>query len=290
MAGTPVLNLGPDELLTTTRSVRKRLDLDRPVPLEIVQECLEIALQAPSASNMQYWHFVVVTDPGDRATIGDYYLRSHTDYLAGKQAAGNPYADDPERTATHARIKDSSTHLAEVMGRVPVLVIPCIDAGTEALPAENQSALWGSVLPAAWSYLLAARARGLGVGRMPGCPTDVGGVSEAAPRRVTPTGTPRPETSPEPGPLPDRPRLLRPRAGDEHSYPEVAVKAGEERATDQADVRSQQDRQTRPPSGPATRSRRHFSGRSRALGLRRGVRVGTQFRGSGQRVAAGACA
>jgi nitroreductase len=163
MAGTPVLNLGPDELLTTTRSVRKRLHLDRPVPLELVQECLEIALQAPSASNIQHWHFVVVTDPGDRATIGDYYLRSFTDYMASKQAAGNPYADDPERTATHARIEDSSTHLAEVMGRVPVLVIPCIDSGAEALPAENQSGLWGSVLPAAWSYMLAARARGLGV-------------------------------------------------------------------------------------------------------------------------------
>ncbi|HEY0574904.1 MAG TPA: nitroreductase family protein [Pseudonocardia sp.] len=164
MTGTAVLPLSLDELLTTTRSVRKRLDLDRPVPLAVVKECLEIALQAPSGSNRQNWHFVVVTDAEQRATIGEYYRRSFAAYAASPSYAGNSdaYAEDPERAAIQARVGDSASYLAEVMGRVPVLVIPCIDAGTEQLPAANQSGLWGSILPAAWSYMLAARARGLG--------------------------------------------------------------------------------------------------------------------------------
>ncbi|WP_037077073.1 nitroreductase family protein [Pseudonocardia spinosispora] len=156
------LNLTPDELLTTTRSVRKRLDLDRPVPLELVKECVEIALQSPSASNRQHWHFVVVTDAEQRATIGDYYGRSFAEYAESKSAAGNLYADDPERAAVQERVGDSASYLAGVMGKVPVLVIPCIDSGSAELPAANQSGLWGSIVPAAWSYMLAARARGLG--------------------------------------------------------------------------------------------------------------------------------
>ncbi|WP_156993950.1 nitroreductase family protein [Pseudonocardia acaciae] len=156
------LPLSPDELLTTTRSVRKRLDLDRPVPLELVRECLQLALQAPSGSNRQNWHFVVVTDAEQRATIGEYYLRSYTDYSAARPSAADEYPDDGRRAATQVRVIDSATYLAERMGQVPVLVIACIDAGTADLPASNQAGLWGSLLPAAWNYMLAARARGLG--------------------------------------------------------------------------------------------------------------------------------
>ena len=75
-----VLPLSPDELLTTTRSVRKRLDLTRPVPLELVRECLEAALQAPTGGNRQGWHWVVVTDPELRAGIAGYYKRSYDAY------------------------------------------------------------------------------------------------------------------------------------------------------------------------------------------------------------------
>jgi len=162
MTGTSVLPLSPDELLSTTRSVRKRLDLDRPVPLELVKECLEVALQAPSGSNRQGWHFVVVTDAERRAAVGEYYRRSFADYANSGSFAGSLHGDDPARAAVQQRVGDSASYLGEVMGRVPVLLIPCIEVGSTELPASNQAGLWGSVLPAAWSYMLAARARGLG--------------------------------------------------------------------------------------------------------------------------------
>jgi nitroreductase len=151
--------MSPDDLLTTTRSVRKRLDLSRPVPLELVRECLEIALQAPSGSNRQTWQWVVVTDAGLRREIGGYYRRAVEGYLASGGAAGKLFADDPARSAVQRRVGDSVAYLGEHMGAVPVLVLPCIRG---RMPAGNQAGFWGSVLPAAWSYMLAARARGLG--------------------------------------------------------------------------------------------------------------------------------
>jgi nitroreductase len=151
----------PDELLTTTRSVRKRLDLTRPVPMDLVRECLEIALQAPTGGNRQGWHWIVVTDPGPRKAIGDYYARSFRAYLESGAAAGSLFQDDPARAATQQRVAESSIHLAEHMGEVPVLVIGCL-ALPGGLPEGSQASVWGSLLPAAWSYMLAARARGLG--------------------------------------------------------------------------------------------------------------------------------
>src|SRR5689334_17871255 len=156
-----VLTLTPDELLTTTRSVRKRLDLQRPVPRALIDECLEIALQAPSGSNRQSWHWVVVYDADKRAAIGDYYRRAVEGYLRSSGAAGKLFADDPARSEVQRRVGDSVAYLGEHMGEAPVHVIPCL-AGVESLPADNQAGLWGSLLPAAWSYMLAARARGLG--------------------------------------------------------------------------------------------------------------------------------
>ncbi|QKW38280.1 nitroreductase family protein [Actinomadura sp. NAK00032] len=156
------LPLGPDELLTTTRTVRKRLDLDRPVPLDLVRECLEVALQAPSGSNRQGWQWIVVTDAGQRAAIGEYYRRSFAAYAASKESAGSLYKDDPDRAEVQRRVGDSAAHLAERMGDVPVLVIPCLRVEGGRLPDGNQAGLWGSLLPAAWNYALAARARGLG--------------------------------------------------------------------------------------------------------------------------------
>jgi nitroreductase len=156
------LPLSPDELLTTTRTVRKRLDLDRPVPLDLVRECLEVALQAPSGSNRQGWHWIVVTDPETRAAIGEHYRRAFTAYAASGASAATLYEDDPGRAAVQRRVGDSAAHLAERMGDVPVLVIPCLRLHGGRLPAGNQAGLWGSLLPAVWSYALAARARGLG--------------------------------------------------------------------------------------------------------------------------------
>ncbi|TDU89154.1 nitroreductase [Kribbella voronezhensis] len=154
------LDLTPDDLLTTTRTVRKRLELDRPVPPELIKECIEIALQAPSGSNRQTWHWLVITDPAKRAAIGEYYRRSVASYLESAGAAGRLYADDPDRAPVQQRVGSSVAYLGERMGQVPVLVIPCLQV--KSLGAGNQAGTWGSILPAAWSYCLAARARGLG--------------------------------------------------------------------------------------------------------------------------------
>ncbi len=156
----PTLPLSPDELLTTTRTVRKRLDLTRPVPLDLVRECLEVALQAPSGSNRQAWHWMVITEENSRRAVGDYYRQSVASYLNSSASAAALFTDDPERSAVQRRVGDSVVYLGEHMGEVPVLVIPCIRA--PRLSARSQASLWGSLLPAAWSYMLAARARGLG--------------------------------------------------------------------------------------------------------------------------------
>jgi nitroreductase len=155
----PGVPLTPDELLTTTRSVRKRLDLTRPLPLDLVKECLEIALQAPNGGMREGWHWIVVTDPQIRAQIGDFYRRSAEPYLASAAAA------DPSRitgSGIMARVSSSSAYLAQHMGQVPVLVIPAITVQPAWPPGQTQAGLWGSLLPAAWSYQIAARARGLG--------------------------------------------------------------------------------------------------------------------------------
>ncbi|GAA3300302.1 nitroreductase family protein [Dactylosporangium vinaceum] len=156
----PTLPLSPDELLTTTRSVRRRLDLSRPVPLQLVRECLEIALQAPSGSNAQQWHWIVVTDPEQRRAIGAVYRRAFTAYAQAGGTNPDRYATDPARQAVQRRVGASAAWLGEHMGEVPVQVIAC--RRVTALPAGNQADIWGSLLPAAWSYMLAARARRLG--------------------------------------------------------------------------------------------------------------------------------
>jgi nitroreductase len=156
-----LLPLDPDELLTTTRSVRKRLDFDRPVPLELVKESIEVALQAPTGSNQQGWHWVVVTDAEKRARIGEYYRQTYERYSTSAASAARTAALSEDRQVVQGRVRSSSQYLADRMGEVPVHVIACITAGVD-LPAGNQAGLWGSLLPAAWSYQLAARARGLG--------------------------------------------------------------------------------------------------------------------------------
>lgn len=156
------LPLTPDELLTTTRTVRKRLDLSRPVPDELIRECLEIALQAPSGSNRQDWHWIVLTDPEVRAQVGEFYRRAVAGYLESEGAAGKLFREDADRARVQRRVGDSVAYLGDTMGRVPVLLIPCLRLSSEKLPASNQAGMWGSLLPAVWNYMLAARARGLG--------------------------------------------------------------------------------------------------------------------------------
>jgi len=158
----PVLDFSPDELLTTTRSVRRRLDFSRPVEPEVIRECLEIALQAPTGGNRQGWHFVVVTDAEKRQALGDIYRRGFVIYRKLRSAAGNLFADDLQRAATQQRVMDSAEYLAAHMHEAPVHLIPCINGRSEGLPIMQQAGLWASILPATWSFMLAARARGLG--------------------------------------------------------------------------------------------------------------------------------
>jgi len=152
--------LTPDELLTTTRSVRKRLDPTRPVERELLEECLQLAQQAPTQSNMQNWRFVVITDPEARAGLADLFRRGLEQYLTLPFAVSAP-TGDPGVDATNDRILDSLGHLVEHLHEVPVHVIPCIGRQpVEGNPFD--SARWGSIAPAAWSFMLAARSRGLG--------------------------------------------------------------------------------------------------------------------------------
>ncbi len=149
-----------DELLTTTRSVRKRLDLTRPVPREVIERCLEIAVQAPTGSNAQGWQFVVVTDAEKRRQIGALYEKSFRDYE--KRMAAQKLADDDPRAEQMPRVYSSASYLAAHMHEVPVLVIPCVEGRVETGPVVFQASLYGSILPAAWSFMLALRARGVG--------------------------------------------------------------------------------------------------------------------------------
>lgn len=156
------LNLTVDEVLGTTRSVRKRLDLTRPVPAELVTECIELATQAPTGSNRQGWHWVVVTDADKRKAIGELYRKAFEVYRNSPLSTAGIPLDDPSRAATQQRVVTSAQYLADHMGEVPVMVIPCLEGRTDGMPGFVSASLWGSLFPAAWSFMLAARERALG--------------------------------------------------------------------------------------------------------------------------------
>jgi nitroreductase len=138
-----------DHLLSTTRSVRKRLDLDRPVPPEIVEECLRLAIQAPTGSNRQGWHWVVVTDAGKRAALAEMYRAGFGPYMQRARSGSQGMT----------RVGESALWLAERLEQVPVHVIPCIDDYTKG---GAHAGVWASIYPAVWSFQLALRSRGLG--------------------------------------------------------------------------------------------------------------------------------
>lgn len=158
-----MLDLTPDEVLTTTRSVRRRLDLDRPVSMELLDECLEIALQAPTGSLRQDWHFVVSNDAEQCRAVGEVYRRVwlglvSDDYLE-RQAAAE--VDESARD-DWLNMMGSARHLAENFPLVPAILVPCIDGRLDGAPAIQQALKWGSVIQATWSFMLAGRVRGLG--------------------------------------------------------------------------------------------------------------------------------
>ena len=147
-----------DELLATTRAVRKRMDFDRPVPREVINECLELAIQAPTASNSQTWRWVVVDDPAKKEVIARFYRETSNRYLASSAGRAQERGD-----AQTVRVYDSAMYLADNLHRAPVFVIPCIEGRPpEGAPALSWISSMGSIFPAVWSFQLALRARGLG--------------------------------------------------------------------------------------------------------------------------------
>ena len=166
----PQLDLTNDQLLSTTRAVRKRLDLDRDVPLDVIKECMELAVQAPSGSNSQGWQFVFVTDPEKKAQIGEYYRQAYEVYKTLPMSIHhlNQGTGDATLEASQERSASSADYLGENMGKVPAMLIPCIAGRTDlefpaGMPAAAiHAAQLGSIIPAAWNFMLAARARGIG--------------------------------------------------------------------------------------------------------------------------------
>lgn len=148
-----------DHLLTTTRCVRKRLDLDRSVERAVIERCLEIAIQAPTGSNAQGWRFVVVVDPGKRATIARLYKKSFFEYAP--QSRNQPGKTRSDATQIE-RVINSAAYLAQNMHRAPLLIVACIKGRVETMDQMTQAGFYGSILPTAWSLMLALRARGLG--------------------------------------------------------------------------------------------------------------------------------
>jgi nitroreductase len=153
------LNLSADELLSTTRAVRKRLDFDKPVELSVIKECLEYAVQAPTGSNMQGWQWLVVTDPAKRKGLADLYRQGWAMYTQMAGAANNIESADPDQ---QARVVDSATYMAENFEKAPAMLIPCLPGRLDGLPNMAATSMYGSILPGAWSFMLAARERGLG--------------------------------------------------------------------------------------------------------------------------------
>jgi nitroreductase len=138
-----------DRLLSTTRAVRKRLDLSRPVPPEVIEECLRLATQAPTGSNRQGWRWLVVTDADKRAALADMYRESFGPYMDRARSGRQDLT----------RVGESALWLAERLEQVPVHVVPCIEDYTKGSP---HAGVWASIYPAVWSFQLALRSRGLG--------------------------------------------------------------------------------------------------------------------------------
>lgn len=157
-----------DEVLTTTRAVRRRLDLTRPVPRPIVEECIDLARQAPIAENVEQCRFVVVDDAAARRAVADVYRHAAQDFVLtplAKRAQQRAESGEPprEREPRFERIMASALYLFEHFDEIPALVL----VGSEGRPPREgvgayASGFYGSIYPTVWSFQLALRSRGLG--------------------------------------------------------------------------------------------------------------------------------
>lgn len=155
-----LLPLDPDQLLTTTRAVRKRLDLTRPVERSVVEECVGIAVQAPSGSNRQAWQWVLVDDPAKKQALAAIYAEVFDAYMVAPASAS--YAEGDSRAERREKVGESARYLRDHYAEVPVLLLAYQEGRLEGEPMGRHAGYWGSVIPAVWSFMLALRARGLG--------------------------------------------------------------------------------------------------------------------------------
>ena len=154
MADYPMDTAVTDHLLATTRAVRKRLDLERPVEPEIILDCLRLAVQSPTGSNSQNWHWLVVTDAEKRAQLKELYGAMARPYL---ESQADEAADPQTR-----KVYQSAVYLLNILDQVPVHVIPCIEGRIQSGDNFAAASFYGSILPAVWTFMLALRSRGLG--------------------------------------------------------------------------------------------------------------------------------
>jgi nitroreductase len=166
----PLVVHDPDLLLQTTPSVRKRLDLTRPVEHEVLESCLDLAVHAPNGSNQQPYRFLFVDDPARKAALADIYRAAMSDFV-NRPRTSAPEDNIDRSDPASKRMTESVTYLAQHLHEVPVLCIPIVAGRTDGAGAGAhaertgtfwQANRWGSVIPALWSFMLALRARGLG--------------------------------------------------------------------------------------------------------------------------------
>lgn len=152
------LGLSVDEVLTTTRAVRKRLDVTRPVSRELLEECLEVALQAPNGSNRNTWRWIIVDDPDMVAKLADEYKAAMGILNSGEMPTPNPIGTSDR----DARILESAYALVEKLPHMPAILIPLMPGRPDGTDVVTQASMWGSIVQAVWSFMLALRVRGLG--------------------------------------------------------------------------------------------------------------------------------
>ncbi len=149
------LNLTVDEVLSTTRAVRKRLDLTKKVPREVIEECLELAMQAPNGSNQNKWRWMIVDDPAKIAKLGEFYAAIVEQHSAAMTASNTGIPGE-------AKVIDGAIAFSKVFSQVPAILIPLMAGRPDGKPIAGQAGMWGSILPATWAFMLALRERGLG--------------------------------------------------------------------------------------------------------------------------------
>ena len=139
------------EALYTTRAMR-RVKAD-PIPVEVQKKILDAAIRAPSGGNSQTWSFLLVDDPEIKAQLGPIYRECMSTLWATiykeRIETANATPDDPE-SVEMLKIQRSAQHLADHFEAYPLLLF--------SFTQFDQ----GSICPATWSAMLAARAEGVG--------------------------------------------------------------------------------------------------------------------------------